>query len=405
MSMSFNDRPDLFAFRSLRAYSTYDSDYNNGLQPLMLLIHSGDPDRRIAMTKSTATPKKQAKAKVPAKSPKLKQETQTTTRKPDISYATAQEKYGLVDRDLQYLGLPACARPYYRKYDISELEYISAKKKAWAESRKIEKEAERAAKEAKSIKEREAERQAGEASISHWQEKSKLDNLKPQSDSKLPADIWRKILEMLSSDIELEGVRGPSVIARDLCNVSRVNKELYIASLPAFQHLGSLCETIQQSLYYPSYSQYYNTVSSGDTDALWDILVSNPTSLICGQLKIMLAGFGMETAWTKVVMTHKLLQQLGIQKPTRYPAQLLLSVRKEKHDMDWPLAQYYDKATEAQRIRCDDVPTFEIRKRCLNEGFSTYQILKATANARQPPAVAMNHNPAEDIIFDDYDSF
>ena len=50
--------------------------------------------------------------------------------------------------------------------------------------------------------------------------------------------------EHLVDDLELDGIRGPSTIARELCNVSMTSKELYEASLPAFQKLSKKCNMI-----------------------------------------------------------------------------------------------------------------------------------------------------------------
>ena len=60
------------------------------------------------------------------------------------------------------------------------------------------------------------------------------------SGSSLPLDIWEHILKLLCRDIEVVGVRLPSVVARDICNASLASKELWTASQTALQHLSSL---------------------------------------------------------------------------------------------------------------------------------------------------------------------
>ena len=59
--------------------------------------------------------------------------------------------------------------------------------------------------------------------------------------TKLPFDLLEKIVLALCNDIEFDGVRSASVIARDICNISQTSKELWKASQVALQHLGSLC--------------------------------------------------------------------------------------------------------------------------------------------------------------------
>ena len=323
--------------------------------------------------------------KLPTKAPKLKGEAKTITKKPEITYAAALKDYDLLDGDLRYLGLPASEIRMNRKYDISELENAAAKKKAWAESCKKEKEAKKAAERAVQLKKRDSERQAAERKLSQWQKKSKLEDLKPQSDSKLPADIWIRILETLSSDIEPEGVRGPSVIARDLCNVSRVNKELYLASLPAFQHLGHLCPPINCSFSTFIVSKNRDAILKGDTDTLWDVLFSEPASLTYEQLKDMCAAMALEynSGRTKSVMAHKLLKTLRMKQPTRYPARLILAVWKERHSTNKPLARLYHEATTVPQSIDSRPSTFEVRGWCINQGFLTVQTLKAVADARR----------------------
>ena len=360
------------------------------------------------MTKVSATQTSSAMAKVPAKSPKLIDDSITSTRKPEITYGTALAQYDLVDVDLRYLGLPASETLTHRKYDISELEYAAAKKKAWAENCKKEKEAKKAAERAVQKRKRDSS-QIAEEMLSRWQKKGKLEDLKPQSDSKLPADIWIKILETLSSDIEPEGVRGPSVIARDLCNVSRVNKELYIASLPAFQRLGHLCPPIHCSFPTAIISKNGDAVLKADTDPLWDVLLSEPASLTYDQLQMMGAAMasGYNIGRTKSVITHRLLKTVRIKQPTRYPARLILAVRKERYSTDMPLAQLYLKATTKPQSLYPSQSTFDVRRRCINEGFLTVQTLKAVADARWPPAEAINDHAQyhdEEILLIDYDS-
>ena len=361
---------------------------------------------KARMTKTAQMAEKKGQTKVSAKSLKLKESGKATKRKPQITFATAQKKYGLVAGDLQYLGLPASEKPWDRKYESADLKYIAAKKKAFQETCKTEGEAKKAAKEVAKTKEKEKEHQASMNLLKQWQKKSKLTDLKPQSDSKLPVDIWIKILKMMSSDIELNGVRGPSVIARDLSNVSRVNKELYIASLPAFQHLSTLCDPIKTCLGVTSRLYSHHLMGpEADKDEVWNMLISDPASLSSAQLKSMSLAMHLPTAPPKAVLAHKLMQQIGIDGPVRHPARLLLAIRLEKKQTFWHISDLYRKATNSAAIGfawplCRAF-AFQTRLQCITAGLPTYQILKAEAYARHPPVEDDDMSSEEEPVFDD----
>ena len=64
------------------------------------------------------------------------------------------------------------------------------------------------------------------------------------SGTPLPLDLRTRVLEHLCTDIEPKGVRGVSVIARDICNVGMTCKELYVSARQAFHLLAALCRPI-----------------------------------------------------------------------------------------------------------------------------------------------------------------
>ena len=132
--------------------------------------------------------------------------------------------------------------------------------------------------------------------------------------SKLPLDVWIRILEHLSDDMQLDDIRGPSVVARDLCNASMTSKDLHAASLPAFQRLSSLCPR-------------------KDFEHHWQYVLSDPwnsellsDSAITALLRVAkLREFGSREV--KVIMLYRSVNQA---QPTRLPARLILTVLEEK---------------------------------------------------------------------------
>ena len=344
------------------------------------------------MTKTAQLPEREAKLKATAKLFNLNISAKKAKRAPQITFAAAQEKYGLAAADLQLFGLPACEKVCDRKFDSEELEYIAAKKKAHLKNCKIEERAQKAAELIAKIRPKQIEHQAGLDLLEKWPKKGILTDLKPTSDSKLPADIWMKISKTIAEDFERIGVRGPSVVARDLCNLSRVNKELYIASSSAFQHLSSLCEPIHSSITLTQANLC--TLPQAEISDLWERLVSDPGTLGYRELQTMYDALGLTGKFTKATLAHKLCQQIGIDRPTNFSARLLLAVRKERKSTDRQLSALYSRATGSWAAWPHTVGTFDLRLRCIRDGFPTSRALRA-AFALQPHAEDDNFSEGE----------
>ena len=138
--------------------------------------------------------------------------------------------------------------------------------------------------------------------ISQWQ-KSTLRELQHSHDSLLPLDLWTRILKSLCDEIELKGVRGPSVIARELSLISQVNKELYAASQPAFQHLSNLCPSLDSIVKRLRAYKCNSAIKEVTTEhgvvlpwacsdsipdtPQWDAFVSDPKSLKAAELRFL----------------------------------------------------------------------------------------------------------------------
>ena len=145
-----------------------------------------------------------------------------------------------------------------------------------------------------------------------WQPPKSILNF--SSGSRLPSEVWSQILGHLSDDLQLDDIRGASVIARELCNASMASKELYAASLPAFQKLSNLCDKMElEDKWQGLLSDPWNQRLVSDIDIL-DLLEDAG-----------LRAFGSRSI--RICMLYEVVQQ---SKPTRLPARLILAVREEK---------------------------------------------------------------------------
>ena len=186
----------------------------------------------------------------------------------------------LVEKDLQWIGRPAMGKIYphgrfgaNRTFNCQRVEAVAVLKKQQmkltdscqkeyhkalaVERKKVKRDHERAKakrwllrtkKRAKDLKNATAFEKLCRKKAAALKQSADLGRAKNISDSKLPLDLWSKILSSLCEDVELKGIRGPSVIARELVKISLVSKELRAAALPAFQYLSAKCRPIEESL-------------------------------------------------------------------------------------------------------------------------------------------------------------
>ena len=176
----------------------------------------------------------------------------------------------------------------------------------------------------------------------------------------LPLEIWENILKKLCSDLELEGVRSASVIARDIINASMACKEVYAAALPALHHLGSSCPSV-----------------FANDDKEWDQVASDPCS-ISEEERFEFArpilGYRRHNFPVKL---FTLMRFLGLSQPSRAPARLLRAVLSEKFDPDDSELSRLCKASELITSQTSKAYTnFNFRLTCMQLGFGTSQQLR-----------------------------
>ena len=119
------------------------------------------------------------------------------------------------------------------------------------------------------------------------------------------------VMGKLWDDLEQEGMRGLSVVVRDLVNLRLVCKELNVVVGDAFRELAETCTPKADS-------------------GLWDRCLMNPMGLSVVQLKKMAAQLGNRISVSKPVLVAEIFRKLGLAQPINVPARVYLDVRQEK---------------------------------------------------------------------------
>ena len=302
------------------------------------------------------------------------------------------ETLGLSEADLQWLGRPALSEPYARVYNDQELLKLAAIKEGFQNSKQDEINQQREVEREMRLKRQaqiDAESQEWNVAMKQWHI-DLLEEIQHSHISTLPLDIWERILKSLCDDIELYGVRAPSVIARDISNASIVNKEIYAASLPAFKHLSSLCSPLKNMIRLLS-NEHYSRKASCKTvaeDHLWDSLISDPSLLRMTDLKTMRQNLRLPGFEKKAMTIFQLVERMGLKHPTPVPARLVLAVREEKSQkppVDLNSASYCAGYHDHYYRTTNEKSAFQLRSECISRGTSTMGALKA-ASLRDLPS-------------------
>ena len=142
------------------------------------------------------------------------------------------------------------------------------------------------------------------------------------SGSVLPLDIWIQILQTLCRDIESNGVRSASVIARDICNASMASKEMWTASQIALKHLSSLCPLSPPlRKYEQSWNQYFASPTSMQASEISALMVGSVGTVRCDALGL---------PWDQPACTVLFLKKFHLYRPTNTPFRLILAVQHER---------------------------------------------------------------------------
>ena len=201
------------------------------------------------------------------------------------------------------------------------------------------------------------------AKVKSWEGGAQM-SLPYRSGTVLGLDIWEIILKKLCEDLDTEGLRGPSVIARDLIDASLTCKEVHAATLPALQHLAQMCPSISATV----------------SDELWNEFVVNPSKLNLSDIKNLAKSGGVSLGQRKSIITVQIMERMGLTRPIRVPARVLKAVVREKCERPEGVLQM-----------CHRIPgltggghtMFSVRLKCQQMGFINNLQLQEAADAEQ----------------------
>lgn len=146
-------------------------------------------------------------------------------------------------------------------------------------------------------------------------EKTK-DNLQPSS-IELPKEILELIMIKLAESVELQGTRGPTIVARDIINTGLGCWDLQKAMSAGFKRLGEITE--KENGLPQNYSK-------------WENIVCDPCSYKVVELKEITRLFNTNVSGTKAELIIRLLQIFGLKKPKQdVDARCILSIMFERN--------------------------------------------------------------------------
>ena len=117
----------------------------------------------------------------------------------------------------------------------------------------------------------------------------------------LPPDILKKIASILASSLEVDGVRGPGIVARDVLNFG-------MACLDTSKVVGDAIASIGEAS-----CEWEASRTGAITD--WDRIVADPTSFKLPELKEAARGLGVKVSGTKPELVMRVLGEFGIDRP------------------------------------------------------------------------------------------
>ena len=249
---------------------------------------------------------------------KSKKAKEDEERPEKITATDAKREYTITAHDLAKLPCEVFANPHYRSAGPMKL-YLLEDIRRVSKENDIKKEAERqygidhaeeieAAKQEERRRLKAAELDRSKAFMSAWRP---IATDFEDSGTPLAHDLWLMVMGKLWEDLEPEGMRGLSVVVRDLVNLRLACKELNVIVGDAFRELAERCTPKADS-------------------KLWDRCLMNPMGLSVVQLKKMAAQLGNRISVPKPVLVAEIFRKLGLAHPISAPARVYLDVRQEK---------------------------------------------------------------------------
>ena len=163
-------------------------------------------------------------------------------------------------------------------------------------------------------------------------------------------------------DIDPQGVRGVSVVARDLCNAGMACKELYVSARQAFHHLAAHCPPIK-------------------LEAEWAACLKGPMALKLLQLKVLAPGARLQKSLPKPSLALGLLQAWNLQCPTSVPPRVIMEVARERElghilNARLELGEFLRACRRVPELPREGLESvFHARKACIKLGLTSRSLL------------------------------
>ena len=138
----------------------------------------------------------------------------------------------------------------------------------------------------------------------------------------LPDEVLRLIMIKVARSVEVDGIRGPGAVCKDLCNAAMASKELRRAAAAGFEELGRTVATSNQLR----------------DQAIWNKLVRSPMLMTGAQLRALAGDAGIGVSGPKAVLACSVLTWMGLsRRPAEFvPAIVVLAVASETRESDYP---------------------------------------------------------------------
>lgn len=199
--------------------------------------------------------------------------------------------------------------------------------------------------------------------ISSWQKPAKASKSEA---TPLPIDLWTRVLDRLCDDLETEGVRGFSAIARDICNVGLTCKELHSCTENAFRRLSQDCAPVQ-------------------LENEWITFLKDPSHAKVDEMKALARSLDNRVIMSqpKPLLMRDLLAYFKLQTPSQVPVRLISGVQRGESER-WGHGRWntlYRLMLRIPDLRefSRDATVFELRKYCTDRGYTHLSMLETAA--------------------------
>lgn len=221
-----------------------------------------------------------------------------------VCASVAKAEYGLSEKDLDALSCDLSRNPHYRCAASMRL-YLVSDVQAASDAKKIRRQYELEHADEIALSKAECARALRKKLVKDARDAvagfpATVTCLQQQhGDFPLPPDVLAVVLCKVADSVEPEGLRGPGVVAQDICNAALVCRDMRHAAIAAMQHLGTLLEPMPRDLPVED----------------WNELVRRPMSFTLPTLRTAARALDCPTSGAKSELVVRLLAQFGLQAP------------------------------------------------------------------------------------------